>query len=72
MFAYNIGEEVIVKLKITKRKDTGQEKIYFLEGWVSEEDIVPIVGLDEAIEEARKEDILKHIPGNGNGESIQS
>lgn len=58
-----IGEEVIVKLKIAKI-DEGK-KMCFLEGWVAEEDIVPIQGLDEAIEEAQKEIIVERIPKNG-------
>jgi len=69
MFKYNIDEEIIVKVKVVKRKDTGKENLYLVQEWVSEEDIVPIQGLDEAIEEAQKEEIVDNLPKNGHGET---
>lgn len=65
MFKYNIDEEIIVKVKVVKRKDTGKENLYLVQEWVSEEDIVPIQGLDEAIEEVQKETIIDNLPNNG-------
>lgn len=65
MFKYNIDEEIIVKVKVVERKDTGKENLYLVQEWVSEEDIVPIQGLDEAIEEVQKETIIDNLPNNG-------
>ena len=68
MFEFNIGEEVISRVRILKRKDTGKEKMYLVQAWVFEEELVPIQGIDEAIEEAQKEIIVENIPKNGHGE----
>lgn len=69
MFKYNIDEEIIVKVKIVKRKDTGKENLYLVQEWVTEEDIVPIMELDEAIEEVQKDEIVDNLPKNGHGET---
>ncbi|NUM44009.1 MAG: hypothetical protein HUU38_04825 [Anaerolineales bacterium] len=69
MFKYNIDEEIIIKVKVVKRKDTGKENLYLVQEWVTEEDIVPFMGLDEAIEEVQKEETIDNLPKNGHGET---
>jgi len=60
MFKFSIDQEVIVKMKIGARKDTGQKRMYWIEGWVEEDTIVPVQGLDEAIDEEVKDKLPKN------------